>query len=411
MIAESTIQKSVLPNGVRVLVEPIQSVKSIAIGIWCYSGSRDERPDEAGISHLIEHMLFKGTRRRTAKQIADEIEGRGGVLNAFTDKEATCYYCRVLSDDAEVALDVLGDMVTESLLDPSELELEKGVVLEEIKRSEDEPGDHVHEVHLSRRWPNHVLGRPVIGNRDSVSNLTRDALVSYMQRQYRGPAIVVSAAGNVDPETLRASAEKILGQLPDVAERPALPRPAGSGGKFELAKEVEQVHFCIGTDGPSLNDPDLYTQAVMDAILGGGMGSRLFQEIREKRGLAYAIGSYTLTYSVGGAFTVYGGTSLATWQQVQELVFAEFEKLRSDGVPEDELARAKRSLSGNLVLALEGMSARMMRMTRNELAYGREIPIEETLAKIEAITANQVVELADRSLRPELVSTTAIGPF
>jgi predicted Zn-dependent peptidase len=411
MTAASTIQKSVLANGVRVLVEPIQTVRSIAIGVWCHSGSRDEQPAEAGISHLIEHMLFKGTSRRTAKQIADEIEGRGGVLNAFTDKEATCFYCRVLSDDAAIALDVLGDMVTNSLLDPTELEVEKGVVLEEIKRAEDEPGDHVHEVHIARRWPDHALGRPVIGTSHSVSNLNREALVAYMERQYRGPSIVVAAAGNVDPQIVQGFAQANLGGYPDVRERAPLPRPAGSAGKVEISKDIEQVHFCIGTDGPSLNDPDLYTQAVLDAILGGGMGSRLFQEIREKRGLAYAIGSYTLTYSVGGAFTVYGGTSLATWQQVQDLVSAEFEKVRSDRVPDDELDRAKRSLSGNLVLALEGMNARMMRMTRNELAYGREVPIEETLARIDAVTANDVAELADRSLRPELVSTTAIGPF
>lgn len=400
-----------LANGVRVLVEPIQTVKSIAIGIWCHSGSRDEQPAEAGISHLIEHMLFKGTRRRSAKQIADEIEGRGGVLNAFTDKEATCFYCRVLSDDAAIALDVLGDMVTNSLLDPTELEVEKGVVLEEIKRAEDEPGDHVHEVHIARRWPDHALGRPVIGTSHSVSNLSREALAAYMERQYRGPSIVVAAAGNVDPQIVQDFAQANLGGYPDVRERAQLPRPMGSAGKVEISKDIEQVHFCIGTDGPSFNDPDLYTQAVMDAILGGGMGSRLFQEIREKRGLAYAIGSYTLTYSVGGAFTVYGGTSLSTWQEVQELVAAEFEKVRSDRVPGDELERAKRSLSGNLVLALEGMNARMMRMTRNELAYGREVPIEETLERIQAVTANEVVELANRSLRPEVVSTTAIGPF
>lgn len=411
MTASATVQKSVLTNGVRVLVEPVQTVKSIAIGIWCHSGSRDEEPAEAGISHLIEHMLFKGTSRRTAKQIADEIEGRGGVLNAFTDKEATCFYCRVLSDDAANALDVLGDMVTNSLLDPTELEVEKGVVLEEIKRAEDEPGDHVHEVHIARRWPDHALGRPVIGTSHSVSNLNREALAAYMERQYRGPSIVVAAAGNVDPKVVLDFAQANLGGHPGVRERAPLPRPTGSAGKVEISKDVEQVHFCIGSDGPSLSDPDLYTQAVMDSILGGGMGSRLFQEIREKRGLAYAIGSYTLTYSVGGAFTVYGGTSLATWQQVLELVFAEFAKIRSDRVPDDELARAKRSLSGNLVLALEGMNARMMRMTRNELAYGREVPIEETLARIEAVTANDVVELANRSLRPDIISTTAIGPF
>lgn len=407
----SSPQKFVLSNGVRVLVEPVEYVRSASIGLWCITGSANEREDEAGITHLIEHMLFKGTERRTAKEIAEAIEGRGGVLNAFTDKEATCYYCRVLSDDAANGVDVLADMMCHSLLDPEELEREEGVVLEEIKRGEDEPGDHVHELHLSGRWGRHPLGKPIVGTRESVSGFRRDHLTAYMDRRYRGGNVVLAAAGNVDPEQMRALAEQALGHLPPNEPDPEIPRPAGAGGRSEVSKDVEQVHFCIGTDGASVYDEDFHTMAVVDGCLGGGMSSRLFQEIREKRGLAYAIGSYTLSYRAGGAFTVYGGTSPKTWGRVQELVRKEFDDFMRDGAAGDELARVKRNIAGNIVLALEGMSARMMRMTRNEVYHGRHIPIEETVAKIDAVTNERVVEAARRLFAPEVVSTTAIGPF
>jgi predicted Zn-dependent peptidase len=407
----SGIHKFELDNGVRVLVEPVDYVRSAAIGLWCKTGSRHEHLGEEGITHFIEHMLFKGTKTRTAKQIAEEIEGRGGMLNAFTDKEQTCYYCRVLSDDAAVGVDVLSDMLAESLLDPEELAREKGVVLEEIKRSEDEPGDHVHELHLQGRWGQHPLGKPIIGTRESVSSFDREDLAKYVDRQYRGENIVLAAAGRVDPEAFRKLAEEKLGSFQTGVVDELPPRPTGNPGVNLIAKDVEQVHFCIGSDSVSLYDAELYTVIVLDGVLGGGMSSRLFQEIREKRGLAYSVGSYNLAYSAGGAFTVYGGTGLPMWPQVQELVRGEFDKLIKDGPDPDELERVKRNISGNMVLALEGMSARMMRMTKNELYHRREIPLEETLGKIHAVTRAQVIELAGRILGEDKVSTTAIGPF
>ncbi len=407
----SLIHKTTLPNGVRVLVEPISHVSSAAIGLWCKTGSRHELDNEAGITHLIEHMLFKGTQRRTAKQIAEEIEGRGGMLNAFTDKEQTCYYCRVLSADAPVGMDVLSDMMNDSLLAPDELEREKGVVLEEIKRSEDEPSDHVHELHLQNRWGRHPLGKPIIGTRESVSGFHRDDLLGYMDRRYRAENVVLAVAGHVEPNEIVQIAERLLGDLPSGVEDAELPRPIGETHKNEIAKDVEQVHFCIGGDGVSLFDDDLYTMGVLDAVLGGGMSSRLFQEIREKRGLVYAIGSYGLSYTAGGAFTVYGGTSPATWDQVQELVRAELDTISTTPVPDEELERTKRNICGHVVLALEGMSARMMRMAKNELHYQREIPIDETMSKIQAVTAQDILELSQRILSPDRVGTTAIGPF
>ncbi len=406
----SSIQKFTLPNGVRVVLEPVTHVKSAAIGLWCKTGSRHELDTEAGITHLIEHMLFKGTQSRTAKEIAESIEGRGGSLNAFTDKESTCYYCRVLSDDVSNGIEVLSDMMLHSLFDPEELEREAGVVIEEIKRSEDEPSDHVHELHLQNRWGNHPLGKPIIGTPESVSSFRRDNLVGYMDRRYRAENVLLAVAGNIDADEVRRIAEPILGKIPHTTSDELPSRPHGTHRDDFVEKDVEQVHFCIGTDGTSVYDKELYTMIVLDAALGGSMSSRLFQEIREKRGLAYSVGSYTINYTSGGAYTVYGGTSPEKWPQVQELVAQEFDKVRKTGLEDAELDRTKRHIAGNLVLALEGMSGRMMRMARNELLHQREIPIDETLAKLNAVTNNDLIELGNRILDPSLISTTAIGP-
>jgi len=407
----SQIQKLTLDNGVRVLVESVGHVKSAAIGLWCKTGSRHEKPSEAGITHLIEHMLFKGTETRSAKEIAEAIEGQGGSLNAFTDKESTCYYCRVLSDEVAGGVDVLCDMMLHSLIDPGELSREQGVVLEEIKRSQDEPSDHVHELHLENRWGTHPLGRPIIGTPESVSSFKPEDIRSYMDRHYRAESVLLSVAGNVDASDVLKAAEKILGRIPHTKTDTIPPRPVGTASIQLLEKDVEQVHFCIGTDGTSIYDPDYYTLVVLDAALGGSMSSRLFQEIREKRGLVYSVGSYTLSYASGGAFTVYGGTGPQHWALVQELVRQEFDKVMKDGLEAEELNRTKRHIAGSVVLALEGMSARMMRMSRNELSHEREIPIDETLQKINSVTNEAVIELANRILTTELVSTTAIGPF
>ena len=407
----SSIKKFTLENGVRVLVEPVDYVQSAAVGLWCKTGSRHETDEEAGITHLIEHMLFKGTERRTSKEIAEAIEGRGGALNAFTDKESTCYYCRVLADDVENGIDVLSDMMLHSLIDPEELEREEDVVLEEIRRGEDEPSDHVHELHLENRWGHHPLGKPIIGTKESVSSFRREHLTGYMDRRYRGNNVLLAVAGNANPDEVLRWAEKDLGRILAGGDEEPITRPSGTAEKVEVAKEVEQVHFCLGGDGTSIYDDDLYTLAVMDGALGGSMSSRLFQEIREKRGLAYSVGSYSLSYTAGGAYTVYGGTSPKHWEKVQELARAEFDKLIREGLEDGELDRTKRNICGNIVLALEGMSGRMMRMSKNELHHKREIPVEETIAKVNAVTNKGVQDLAARILDPDKVSTTAIGPF
>lgn len=408
----SIIQKIVLDNGVRILVEPITHVQSAAIGLWCRTGSRHELDTEEGITHLIEHMLFKGTPTRTAKEIAESIEGRGGMLNAFTDKESTCYYCRTLSDDAVNGIEVLTDMMLHSNFDPEELEREEEVVCEEIKRSIDEPGDHVHELHLEYRWGRHALGKPIIGTEESVRSFRREHILSYMDRRYRAENVMLSVSGNVDPDQIRAAAETTLGKLPSGVTNSQVERPLGTKAMNEVAKDTEQVHFCIGTDGISMYDEvDIPVMSILDSALGGSMSSRLFQEVRERRGLVYSIGSYTLTYGAGGAYTVYGGTSKKNWEEVKEITRREMDKVMQDGLSEAELERVKRSLAGNLVLALEGMNSRMMRMSRNEFNYERQITVEEALERLNKVTNSQVMELANRILTEERVSTTAIGPF
>lgn len=406
-----SIKKTTLPNGVRVLTEHLPHVGSAAIGIWCTTGSSHETEAEAGITHFIEHMLFKGTAKRNSQQIAEEIEGRGGMLNAFTDKERTCYYCRTLAEDAGNGFEVLSDMLANSLLDPEELEREKGVVLEEIKRGEDEPGDHVHDLHLQGLWPNHKLGLSIIGTSESVSSFSRDDLTAYIDRRYKANNLVVSATGKVDHDEFVQWSSDYLSGFESGEKSPELERPTSQPGTNYVAKEVEQVHFCIGTSGASYHDDqDFYRLIVLDGVLGGGMSSRLFQEVREKRGLVYAVGSYMMSYNSGGAFTIYGGTSAEKWGEVQTVIRNELDKIVYDGPTEAEIAKVKRQIAGNIVLGLESTNARMMRMAKNEIVYGRQIPVEETVAKINAVTVQQVQEISHKLFSPSTMRTTVIGP-
>lgn len=403
-------QKFILDNSVRVLVEPIPSVKSASIGVWCRTGSACENADEAGITHLIEHMVFKGTEKRTALEIAQAIEGRGGHMNAYTDKEATCYYASVLSDDAANAIDVLVDMVVNHRFNQEELKREESVVVEEIRRSTDEPSSHVHELHMSNIWGDHPLGLPIIGTEESVSGFDTTALDSYMARTYVGRNLMLSVAGNVDVESILAQAKELFGHVPAGVANPPLTAPPALS-KFDfIEKDCEQVHFCMGTPSMSFYDERYHVASVLDSILGGGMSSRLFQEVRENRGLAYAIGSYNLPYSSSGLFNVYGGTSLSTWEEMQEVVRNELIKMAKEGVPEDELNRNKQYLCGNFALSMESTSAKMMRMSRNELNYERFVPMQERIDKINSVTRTQIQDLAQELFLGQPLSVTAIGP-
>lgn len=410
-IAEQ-IELTTLPNGVRVVSETVPHVQSASVGLWIGVGSRDEDTPIRGISHFIEHMLFKGTKRRTARQIADEIESRGGHVNAFTDKEVTCYETRVLAEDVPLALDVLTDMLRNSLLDPEEMEREKRVVLEEIKMYEDTPEELVHEVFTETLWRSHPLGKPIIGTDKTVSGLSRDDLTGYIAGRYRPDRIVIAAAGNMEHTELVRLAEQTLGDLNGTAPARPKRRPRASGKSKQVRRrDIEQVHFCLGSSAYSKKEKERYTLSILNNVLGGNMSSRLFQEIREKRGLAYSVGSYTRLYQDAGYFSVYGGTSAETYAQVIELTRAEFAKVKQHGLTDDELTKAKTQVRGALVLGMESMTNRMHRYGESLLAYGKVIPLSDVLREYEAVSHESIAKVAAHVLDDSTLTLTAIGPF
>lgn len=405
------IELTELSNGLRVVSETVRHVHSVSLGVWIGVGSRDESRAQRGISHFIEHMLFKGTARRTPRQIADEIESHGGMLNAYTGKETTCYEARVLSQDLCLALDVLSDMVTGSLLDPEELEREKQVVLEEIRMYEDMPEELVQEVFEKTLYPDHPVGNPIAGVESTVSRLRRRDLVHYMQAFYKPVRIVVAAAGNLEHRDLVQMADRFFGSIAGEApnRQPARLEPSGKSRRVNRP-EIEQVHFALGGPGCSKHDERRYALSLLNNVLGGNMSSRLFQEIREKRGLAYAIGSYTRSYDEGGFLCIYGGTSPATFRPVLDLARAECDRVCQDGITNDELEKAKTQVRGGLVLGLESMSARMGRFGDSLFSFGRVVPLQEVLESYEAVTHQDIGEVARLSLDPARSTLACVGP-
>jgi predicted Zn-dependent peptidase len=408
------VQKTTLPNGVRVVTESIGHVQSISLGIWVATGARFESHEWRGISHFLEHMLFKGTERRpSAKQIADEIDSVGGYLNAFTDKEYTCYYARTLAEHLPLAVDILADMYMHSLFDPEETTRERKVVLEEIKRRDDDPDDLVHDLFAETIFPTHPLGLPVIGRAEVVASLTPDDLRAYMAKHYGPRSVIVSAAGNLEHERVVALVQDSLGH--HVGASDAIPEapPQVTWNVLEYARPTEQVNFCIGTRGYSQMEDDKYPLAILDTVLGGSMGSRLFQEIREKRGLAYSVGTYAATHREGGYFVAYGGTSPGTYEECLELVRQEFGRVRREGVTEAEMQRAKNQFRGSIIMSQESMSSRMNRMGKSEVYFDRVIPLAEVVSAIDAVTLDDVRRIADTIFPEEqgALTVAAVGPF
>lgn len=411
MNLKTTIDKTTLPNGIRVLSEYVPYVDSVSVGVWVDAGSRDEHGKSRGVSHFIEHMLFKGTERRSARQIADEMDTLGGHLNAFTDKETTWYYAKVLSEHLPTTVDILADMILHSTLDEVELDREKNVILEEITRYEDTPDDLVHDIFAQTLWHSHPLGNPVIGTRSAVEGFDRDSLLKHLHKAYTPDNMVVSAAGNIRHGTLVELIERYFNEMIG-RQNPRNPVPAIASGDSKLTtKPVEQVHFCIGTRGYCQSCEDKYILAVLDAVLGGGMSSRLFQEIRENRGLVYSIGSYSASYREGGMFAVYAGTSQKNAEIVIDLVRKEFELIKTEKLGEIELVRAKNQIKGALVLGQESMSNRMSRMANSELYFGRIIPVQEIIEAVMKVTADDVIRIANELFVDGQIAFAAVGPF
>lgn len=405
------IQTTTLDNGIRVVSETVDTVQSISVGLWVGVGSRYETAGQRGISHFIEHMLFKGTTHRTARQIVEEVESRGGSLNAFTNKEHTCYYAKALAEDTPIVLDVLCDQLRNSLLDPEEMDREKKVVIEEIKREFDTPEDYVDDVFTETLWSSHPLGRPTVGSVRSVSALTPDDLRAYMTTHYTPDRIVVAAAGNVSHDEIVALADRMLGDMTGARHTRKHRAPEPSGASRTVRRKTEQVHFCIGCPGYSESNDDRYALTIINVVLGAGMSSRLFQEIREKRGLAYSIGSYYISYIEGGVFAVYGGTSPETFDQVLELTRTELDEVRKGALTESEIARAKTQIRAAMVLGIESMTTRMMRMGKFLVYTNRVEPLSEMLAKYEAVSADDIGRVANELFTEERMTVAAVGPF
>ncbi len=401
-----------LPNGIRVLVEDISYVRSVTVGIWVAAGSRFEEARQVGITHLIEHLLFKGTERRTAREIAESMDAIGGQLNAFTSKEHTCYYARVLDQHLQEALDLLSDMLLNSRFDAEDLNREKGVVLEEIKMYEDAPDELVHDLFAGAIWTNHPLGRNIVGTAPIVSSLERRDILEYFRQHYVPANVVVSIAGNVREGTAVDLVSRYLGEMRAVADqRPAewgVPPQARSGLNIR-DKDIEQVHLCLGTMGVPQDHDDMYPLYVLNNCLGGGPSSRLFQEIRESRGLAYSVYSYLSSYRDAGLFAIYAGTSPDNSAQVVELTLNEIRRLKREGLTREELHRAKEQMKGQLMLSLESTSNRMTRLGRSELTLGKVYSPDEVIEKVEAVTMEDTVSLAERLLDGTL-TLAAVGP-
>jgi predicted Zn-dependent peptidase len=398
-----------LPNGVRVLSERLPDLTSVTVGIWVENGSRYERDDQAGISHFLEHLFFKGTERRTAAQIAEEIDAVGGVLNAFTGKEYTCYYAKVLREHVPLALDLLSDIFTSSRFAAEEIERERSVIIQEISEVEDRPDDYVHELFNLAFWPGHPLARPIAGTPGTVSGFQRDDFLRFLETRYRPDRILIAAAGDIGHDTLLDVVVQNLGALvgttPALGGAPPEPRP----GVSLHAKSLEQVHVCLGTPGISQVDPDRYAAHVLNLALGGGMSSRLFQEIRERRGKAYTVYSFLASYLDAGYTGVYVGTSAEWAREVIEVVRVELERMTREGLAPAELGRVKNQMKGSILLGLETSDSRMSRIAKNEIYFGRDVPLEEVAAAVDGVTNDDVLRVCGRLFQPGTFALTVLG--
>ena len=413
-----TVRRTVLPSGLRVLTEAIPTVRSVSFGIWVAVGSRDETGSQAGVSHFLEHLLFKGTHKRGALEISAEIEAVGGETNAFTTKEYTCYYARVLDQDLPLAIDVMCDLVADSVLDPADVETERGVILEEIAMHDDEPGDEVHDLFARAVYGDHPLGRLISGTEETVSPMSRRQIQSFYRRRYTPPSIVIAAAGNLDHGAVVKLVRRALrGTSLDVDPAPPAPhRPTGPGVRPRLPgtavehKDSEQAHVVLGCAGIGRLDERRFALGVLNNVLGGGMSSRLFQEIRERRGLAYSVYSYSSQYADSGLFAVYAGCAPGKVDEVLELIRAELAEVAAHGITEAELARGKGMAKGSYVLGLEDTGSRMSRLAKGELLFGDLLSVDDLLARVDAVDAEQVNRLAaDLLSRP--MSLAVVGPF
>ena len=412
------VKRSLLPGGLRVVTEAMPTVRSAAFGIWVGVGSRDESDRSAGASHFLEHLLFKGTARRDALTLAADMDAVGGEMNAFTAKEYTCYYARVLDADLPLAIDLVSDMVTSSLIASDDVEVERGVILEEIAMHDDDPGDAVHDAFAAAVFGDGVLGRPVIGTVDTITAMRRSTIAGYYRRRYRAPAMVVAAAGNLDHADVVRRVRRAF-RAAGALDGDAAPEPVRGGGRRRppagprvvvTARPTEQANVVIGTRGLPRGDDRRFALGVLNNALGGGMSSRLFQEVREKRGLVYSVYSYATSYADAGLVGVHFGCHPDRVDEVLAVCREQLDAVVRDGLTAAELERGKGQLKGSLVLGLEDTGSRMTRIGKSELTQGHLLEVDELIRRIDAVTLDDVREVAGDVLGQPL-SLGAVGPF
>jgi predicted Zn-dependent peptidase len=403
------IKKSILDNGIRVISERIPYASSVSIGIWVANGSRHESRESNGVAHFIEHLLFKGTDRRSSLDIAREIDSVGGVLNAFTSREYVCYYAKVLDKFLPRAVDLLTDLFLHSTFDSEEIEKERRVVLQEISMMEDTPDDLIHDLFHQHFWTGHPLGMSILGDVESVSGLSREAILDYKNQMYRGDDIIISAAGNLKHDDLIRLLEEHLSSVPGGNGRSASALPVYQRRIELVEKDLEQVHVCLGLKGVQQNHPKRYDAFIMNAILGGSMSSRLFQEVREKSGLAYSVYSYIASHADAGSLVVYAGASPDNSGQLLEIMLKELAKFRDEPVPETQLDGAREQLKGNLLLSLESSDNRMSRLAKNEIYFGGPLPLSDIMEGFDRVSSESIQLLASELLDNSTLTLVMLG--
>ena len=405
------IRKTVLDNGLRIITEAIPHLYSVSVGIWVDNGSRDERAQENGLSHFIEHMIFKGTRNRSALQIAKELDAIGGLSNAFTSKEQTCFHAKVLDTHLGQALEILLDIFLHSLFDPEELERERQVVLQEICMVEDTPDEYVHVLFSQLVHQGNALAQPILGTPETVQSFTQGKILEYLKEAYGSGKIIMAAAGNVDHQAFVDLVAPELKERSSDGQPNNRQEPSLASKSWVVSKDLEQVHLALGTWAPSVSDPRRYAGNLLNVILGGNMSSRLFQEVREKRGLAYSIYSFLAPYQNTGLWGIYTAIAKETLSETLEVIGQELTKIKKGNLPTTELEAAKEFIKGGLLLSAESTDNRMSRLAKNEFDFGRHLSFEEILESVNRITVSEVVDLAQEILQPGLLSLTALGPL
>jgi predicted Zn-dependent peptidase len=408
-MSESRICRETFANGLRLVTEAMPHVRSVSIGVWLTRGSRHEPSEHAGIAHFVEHMLFKGTTSRSAEDIAQQVDSIGGQLDAFTSKEYAGYYVKVLDEHLPLAVDILSDLVSNPTFEPGDIEREQKVVLEEIKMVEDTPDDLVHEIFAESYWNGHALGRPILGRPDSVSALNQSTLQNYFRNTYTAENFVVVAVGNLDHGTVTRLVQEKFAATPAAGLVVADETPMAMPTVQIRHKELEQSHVCLGTIGLPQNHPDRYVAYALNTVLGGSMSSRLFQNVREKRGLAYSVFSSLSAYQDVGALSIYAGCGNDSVAELVDIVIAEIRRLTKEPVPDDELRRAKDHLKGSLMLNLESTSSRMSHHARQEIYRDRPDSLDDMLAEIERVSVDDVARLASRFFSGQPLGATVLG--